>query len=114
MKRLSVLLGGLIAGAVLMAGVAPVAAGAPVQGDAAKGQKVYTDQKCNLCHKVGTTGGKLGPELTNVGSKRDRAWLAKYLPNPKALDPKNKMPVPKVKGEDLDNLIAYLLTLKGK
>ena len=54
----------------------------------------------------------MGPELTKVGAKRDLAWLSKYLINPKAENPKNKMPPVKAKGADLDDLIAYLLSLK--
>jgi len=88
--------------------------GAPLaaQGDKTKGAKVYTDAKCSVCHKLGATGGKMGPDLTKVGGTRDAAWLAKFLVNPKGVDPKNKMPAVKVKGEDLDNLIAYLVSLK--
>jgi cbb3-type cytochrome oxidase cytochrome c subunit len=57
-------------------------------------------------------GAKMGPELTKVGTTRDREWLLKYLANPKAENPKNKMPAVKAKGADLDHLIAYLLSLK--
>jgi cytochrome c2 len=112
MKRVSAGIGFIVA-AVVAFSAAPVASGAPAgPGDPVKGKVVYAAQKCSVCHKIGTTGGKLGPELTMVGTKRDAAWLAKYLPNPKAVDPKNKMPVTKAKGQDLDDLIAYLLTLK--
>ena len=81
-------------------------------GDAANGQKLYTAQKCNICHQIAGKGGKMGPELTKVGTKRDAAWLKGYLPNPKSIDPKNKMPVVKLAGKDMDDLIAYLLSLK--
>lgn len=89
-------------------------AGAPLaaSGDKVKGEKVYKDAKCSVCHKIGTVGMKMGPELTKVGAKRDAAWLAKYLVNPKGENPKNKMPAVKVKGADLDDLIAYLVSLK--
>jgi len=90
-------------------------AGAPLAaqgGDKVKGAKVYTDAKCAACHKLGDTGGKMGPDLTKVGATRDAAWLAKFLVKPKDVDPKYKMPPVKVKGEDLDNLIAYLVSLK--
>jgi cytochrome c2 len=101
--------------AIAASSAAPNAAGAVPAGDPVKGLKIYTDQKCSMCHNVGaTTPKKMGPELTAVGTKRDAAWLAKYLPNPKGADPKNKMVPVKVKGQDLDDLIAYLLTLKGK
>jgi cytochrome c2 len=83
-------------------------------GDPVKGMKIYADQKCSVCHRVGSTGGKMGPDLSDIGNKRDAAWLAKYLADPKAQDPKNKMPAVKAKGKDLDDLVAYMLSLKLK
>jgi cytochrome c2 len=85
-------------------------------GDPAKGEAIYTMQKCNVCHKVGSTGGALAPDLSNVGGRRNAAWLAKFLANPTMTDPKYKMkmPVPNLRGADMDNLVAYLLTLKAK
>jgi len=113
MKFVKVLAGIGLGLAFVATATVPQAATAPQRpGDAAKGQKIYLDQKCNLCHKVGATGGKLGPDLSAVGAKRDAAWLGRYLVNPKVIDPKNKMPAVKVKGPDLDDLIAYLLSLK--
>lgn len=96
--------------AVVLVAVAAVPLAA--SGDKVKGEKIYKDAKCSICHKVGTVGGKMGPELTKVGATRNAAWLAKYLPDPKAENPKNKMPAAKAKGADLDDLIAYLLSLK--
>jgi len=86
---------------------------APVaKGDKVKGEAIYKAQKCSMCHRIGTVGAKMGPELTKVGAARDQAWLQKYLTNPKGENPKNMMPPVKVKGEDLDHLIAYMLALK--
>ncbi len=81
-------------------------------GDKAKGEAIYKAQKCSMCHRIGTAGAKMGPELTKVGATRDQAWLHKYLSDPKAENPKNKMPAVKVKGADLDHLVAYMLSLK--
>jgi cytochrome c2 len=85
-------------------------------GDPVKGKQVYLKSipACSLCHMIGASGGKFGPELTAIGKKRDAAWLAKYLSNPKFENPANKMPAVAAKGKDLEDLIAYLVSLKGK
>ena len=85
-------------------------------GNPARGKQVYlnSNPKCSACHSVGASGGKFGPDLTAIGKKRDAAWLAKYLPNPRFFDPENKMPAVTAKGKDLEDLIAYLVSLKGK
>jgi len=89
---------------------------APAAGDPAKGRQVYlnSNPKCSLCHTVGASGGKFGPDLSAIGKKRDAAWLSKYLPNPKFENPANKMPAVAARGKDLEDLIAYLVSLKGK
>ena len=92
----------------------PAIGQAKSKADASRGRELFLQQKCNLCHKVGESGGVLGPELTTVGERKDAAWLLKYLPKPQAFDPKNKMPPVAVKGQDLDDLVAYLVSLKGR
>ncbi len=84
------------------------------KGDAERGREIFVQQKCSLCHMVGATGGRFGPELTTVGERRNAEWLLKYLPKPQASNPTNKMPPVAVKGQDLDDLVAYLVSLKGK
>ncbi len=40
-------------------------------------------QNCMSCHTIG--GGRLvGPDLKDVTARRDRAWLQKFIPNPKS------------------------------
>lgn len=112
--RLVGIVGAIGTGLLVMGLAAAPQASSGAAGDPVKGKAVYTAQKCNLCHKLGDAGGKLGPELDSVGTKRDAKWLATYLADPKKADPKNKMPAVKVKGQELDDLVSYLLTLKGK
>ena len=41
-------------------------------------------QNCASCHTIG--GGRLsGPDLKGVTERRDRAWLTRFLPDPKAM-----------------------------
>ncbi|MFB3815355.1 MAG: cytochrome c family protein [Terriglobales bacterium] len=41
-------------------------------------------QACASCHTIG--GGRLvGPDLKNVTQRKDRAWLARFLQDPKAI-----------------------------
>lgn len=85
------------------------------QGDVAKGKTLYdtSPNKCPTCHKIAGKGGKLAPDLSNVGNRHDEGWLVKYLPNPRSINPKNVMPPVKLGDADMKALIAYLLSLKS-
>jgi mono/diheme cytochrome c family protein len=44
----------------------------------------YFKQNCVSCHTIG--GGRItGPDLKDVGARRDRAWLNRFIQNPKAV-----------------------------
>jgi mono/diheme cytochrome c family protein len=44
----------------------------------------YFRQNCASCHTIG--GGRLtGPDLKDVEQRKDRAWLARWLQNPKGM-----------------------------
>lgn len=120
MKRVNIVMGILASAIILVVfGSTPRAAGvAGAAGDPVKGAKVYAAANCKTCHMVNGAGGKLASDLSAIGAKRDAAWLAKYLVNPTVLDPKNppkvKMAPTTVKGQDLDDMVAYLASLKVK
>jgi putative heme-binding domain-containing protein len=77
-----------------------------------KGKQFYEEKKCGLCHAVSGKGGKLGPDLSEEGGKRDRDWLMKFLKNPKEVVPGAKMPSVKGSDEEISSLTDYLLSLK--
>jgi mono/diheme cytochrome c family protein len=118
MRSIALVTGVLTLSVFMRATAAPDGGAATAAGDPLKGQKIFALQKCATCHPMNGVGMKLAPDLGAIGSKRDAAWLAKFLVNPTTLDPKNppivKMMPVKLKGQDLDDLIAYLLTLKAK
>lgn len=58
---------------------APVAA----KGDARSGETLFTGAlRCASCHIVKGRGGRLGPELTTVGSARSRAYIVESIREP--------------------------------
>ena len=77
-----------------------------------KGQKIYTEKKCSMCHKIEGVGGKIGPDLSDVGSKRDAEWIKGFLKDPKSVIPETKQPPFKGTDEELDAVVAYLMSLK--
>lgn len=77
------------------------------------GQKVYQSQNCANCHMINGIGGTTGPDLTHVGSKRDRVWLLGYLKDPKAYIPNSAMPSYKhLSDQELNDLTDYIISLK--
>lgn len=83
-----------------------------------KGQKVYTDQKCSLCHSIGGHGNPKGP-LDDVGTKLKEDQVRQWVTDAKMMTEKTKAarkPAMKqytLPKEDVDALVAYLMTLKG-
>lgn len=56
-----------------------------VTGDAARGQVVFGGKgKCTSCHAVAGAGGRVGPDLTNVGAARRTPDLERALLDPQA------------------------------
>ena len=128
-------------------GAAPTAGmpGAPTAADVlaklpggqeyAAGKKVYADNNCAKCHKLGDTGGAppapkdgppggkgmsggmSGPDLTATGAKaaHTKQWLADHVRDPKTHSPQSKMPASgpdKISDADLDALAEYLASRK--
>jgi cytochrome c oxidase cbb3-type subunit 3 len=138
-----------------------------VFGDADLGREVYNKSACANCHIIAGAGSGYGPELTNIGARRNAAHLREAIVNPEATLPEGfllyqatplqgpavqgirlgedpftiqlmdassrlhsfrrsslksltplpkKSPMPaygKFSATDLDNLVAYLASLKG-
>lgn len=109
----------VIAAAVVL--TAMTAGTASAQDAKAKGEKVYTDQKCSICHSIAGKGNAKGP-LDEVGSKLTAAEIKQWITDPAAMSAKakadRKPPMPakyaSLPKDDLDNLVAYLSSLKGK
>ncbi len=66
-----------------------VAASAAAQDAKAKGQQLFTDQKCTLCHSIGDKGNKKGP-LDDVGSKLSSAEIREWITDAKGMTAKTQ------------------------
>jgi putative membrane-bound dehydrogenase-like protein len=55
-------------------------------GDPNRGRELFFDQKaaCAACHRAGSKGEKIGPDLTTIGSIRNRRDLAEAILFPEA------------------------------
>jgi cytochrome c oxidase subunit 2 len=95
----------------------------PTTPSAIRGQQVFLGAPCGKCHNI--TGvdayGTLGPDLTHIASRRtlgagslinNRGNLAGWIANAPAIKPGILMPPNPMSAGELQDLIAYLETLK--
>ena len=82
-----------------------------------KGEQLYTDQKCGVCHSIGDKGNKKGP-LDGVAAKLSADEIREWIVDSKGMTAKTKAtrkPVMRsytLAKDDVDALVAYLATLK--
>ncbi len=85
-----------------------------------RGMKVYTDQKCAVCHSIAGKGNLKGA-LDDVGSRlmpdEIRAWLVNPAEMTKKTKAERKPPMrayPNLPKQDVDALVAYMVSLRKK
>ena len=94
-----------------------IAASAAADEAKDKGEKVFADQKCSLCHSIDGKGNKKGP-LDGVGAKLSVAEIREWITDAKGMTAKTKatrkpdMKAFSLAKGDVDALVAYLVTLK--
>ena len=102
-------------GLVLVSVVAllSLAAGGAFAADAVEhGKEVYAAQKCAMCHSIAGKGNAKSP-LDGVGSKLNADEIKKWVKTPKEMKADAKMKAyPNLADKDLEDLTAFLLTLK--
>lgn len=102
--------------ALMMFAMAPVVSAQ--EKDVERGQKVYVEQKCSMCHSIAGKGNAKGP-LDNVGAKLTEEEIRQWMIAPRVMAEKMKstrkplMPAyTKLSKEDLTAIIAYMHSLK--
>ena len=105
----------VIAGLTLCVGLASTAAAQDPK--VARGEKLFAEQKCALCHSIGGKGNKKGP-LDGVASKLKNEEVREWIVDAKGMTAKTKATrKPEMKAytlpkEDVEALAEYLMTLK--
>lgn len=77
-------------------------------GDAAAGRQLYLSSGCRDCHRVAGDGGRVGPDLTNIGKIRSAQHLRDALTDPNADVRQRYWVVDLVTGEG-KNLSGFLM-----
>ena len=102
--------------------VAPGGGRSAASSPAGRGEQIFRRSACIACHTVaGVSAGKIGPDLTHVGSRTTLAgalfpntteYLRRWIANAPSMKPGALMPPQGLPDADLDALVAYLQSLK--
>jgi cytochrome c oxidase subunit II len=96
---------------------------APSNENAARGQQLFEQGACALCHRIRGTlaSGSSGPDLTHLASRRmlaastlplDRTNLAAWILNPQRDKPGVHMPPAPLEPQEVDAISDYLMELR--
>lgn len=119
MRSISLFFRSVTKSLILVSFLAVAAVSSASAQDVAAGGAIFK-QKCTACHAVGKV--VVGPDLKGVGSRRDEAWLIKWIKNAPAFiasgDPEAKKmeafspaamsAFPELSDDDVKNILAYV------
>ncbi len=112
------LLAAVAIGCISTAALPQAAASAQDATQIERGVTVYADERCSLCHAVGGEGKERGP-LDGVGTRLGADDIQRWIVAPKEMTEKagatRRPPMrayPDLAAEDLEALVAYMLSLK--
>lgn len=89
----------------------------PSESDATRqiriGRRFFEEKyACKACHRIGGSGGVIGPELDRVGFRLQPAWIYRWIKNPQRIKPHSKMPNFGLSDRDALALTHFLISLK--
>ena len=120
-RRIITTLGGFVLCSIIVLTALGVVSDPPDMGEpaptatydmVAAGRIVYERERCNRCHIVNGEGRPdKGPDLSGTGLRLQATYLKRYLPDPEAYYPETSMSAVEVSPRELNELIAYLMSL---
>jgi cbb3-type cytochrome oxidase cytochrome c subunit len=100
---------GLVLGVTLFAGFALTRlAHAQERTAVATGARLFVEQGCYGCHRVGALGTPIGPDLSRVGARYTAPDLVRWLSDPASQKPNAHMPKLELTPADITALAAFL------
>jgi mono/diheme cytochrome c family protein len=85
-----------------------------IPGTPERGQKLFSEKRCVVCHAVGGKGGKVGPDLGRSGHHVSLTRLAALMwnhgPTMWGLMKERGIEVPRLSGQEMADILAYLYT----
>lgn len=85
----------------------------PSDKDIMAGKRLYNENNCMGCHRIGNSGDFNAPALDKIGSKVNESWLFNWLKNPQKYDPGTIMPpYSHLSDQEIWQLVAYLMSLQ--
>ncbi len=83
-----------------------------VPGTPEGGQKLFSEKRCNVCHRVGGRGGTVGPDLGRRGHHVSLTQFAALMwnhgPTMWARMRERGIQVPRLTGQEMADIVAYL------
>ena len=77
---------------------------ATVSEEVRRGQELYQQNNCTACHQFYGLGGYMGPDLTNVISRKGPAYARAFL-----ISGTERMPNFRFSEQELDDLVSFLV-----
>ncbi len=89
------------------------AADPPPKASIDRGKQFFSTEGCDACHMVNGKGGKVGPDLSDEGTKgHSREWLSVQIRDPKKHKPNSIMrSYADLPDSTVYDLVSYLLSL---
>jgi mono/diheme cytochrome c family protein len=83
---------------------------APKGRELAEGERLLFEKQCLACHQFREFNGRIAPDLSFIGSQRQRSYLDGFLDNPARYIPGAVMPQVPMTTEEKTTLVDYLST----
>ncbi len=81
---------------------------------AEKGEQLFKSYDCFACHRIGSKGRFIGPNLTWLGRRKSVEWEKNWLKNPPAYKPDTFMPDFGLTPGEIEALAAFVTSQQGQ